>query len=98
ASAAALRLTLPYEAGAIDTAVRETIAAYHGNEGYLRLVVTRGEGRLGIDPTSCARPNLFIIADELQMVSHRTRAEGARVIIASTRRLPADGLDARIKS
>jgi branched-chain amino acid aminotransferase len=98
ASAAALRLTLPYEAGAIDTAVRETIAAYHGSEGYLRLVVTRGEGRLGIDPTSCARPNLFIIADELQMVSHRTRAEGARVIIASTRRLPADGLDARIKS
>src|SRR5436190_17084584 len=50
ASAAALRLAIPYDAGAIDLAVRETIAAFGRPDGYLRLVVTRGDGRLGIDP------------------------------------------------
>ncbi len=98
ASAAALRLALPYNVGAIDRAVRETISAFGQGDGYLRLVVTRGEGRLGIDSSSCTHPNLFIIADTLQMVSELVRRDGARVVIASTRRLPADGLDPRVKS
>jgi branched-chain amino acid aminotransferase len=98
ASAAALRLSLPCDADALDVALRDTIDAFGRPDGYLRLVVTRGEGRLGIDPSSCARPNLFIIADELQLVSARVRQQGARVIVASTRRLPADGLDPRVKS
>lgn len=98
ASARAIALSLPYELAALARAVEETIAAFPGDDGYLRLVVTRGAGALGLDPRSCAQPNTFIIASRLTMVSEQTRAHGARVVIASTRRLPADGLDARIKS
>lgn len=98
ASAAALRLTLPYNVGALDLALRELIDAFDQPDGYVRLVVTRGEGRLGLDPSSCTQPNLFIIADKLQVMPERVQHEGARVIVAATRRLPADGLDPRVKS
>jgi branched-chain amino acid aminotransferase len=97
-SAAALRLRVPYARDALEAAARETIAAFGAPAGYLRLVVTRGEGRLGLDPASCARPNVFIIADELALVSEEARRHGARVVIAATRRLAPDGLDPRVKS
>ena len=97
-SARALCLALPCNERELIATIEETIAAYDGPDGYLRVVVTRGAGKLGLDPKSCARPNLFIIADELAMVSADVRARGARVIISSTRRLPPDGLDPRIKS
>lgn len=97
-SACAIGLALPLDTGAMAAAVRETIAAFHEAEGYLRLVVTRGVGPLGIDPANCSAPTLFIVADRLQMISPRTREAGARLIIAATRRLPPDGLDPRIKS
>ncbi|MBI5814726.1 MAG: branched-chain-amino-acid transaminase [Nitrospinae bacterium] len=82
----------------IRTAVEKTVAAFPGEDGYLRLVVTRGKGPLGIDPKKCPKPSLFIIADELAMVSREARERGARVIIASTRQAPSDVLDPRIKS
>ena len=97
-SAAALRLMIPYHRTALATAVQETIAAFHTQEGYLRLVVTRGEGKLGLDPSTCARGNTFILADRLALVDEDTRNAGARLIIAATRRLAPDGLDPRIKS
>ncbi|MEW6332213.1 MAG: branched-chain-amino-acid transaminase [Pseudomonadota bacterium] len=97
-SATAIRLMLPYERHALSAAVDATIAACGMSEGYLRLVVTRGAGRLGLDPVSCRQPNVFIIADELALVSEPVRAQGARVIIAATRRIAADALDPRIKS
>jgi branched-chain amino acid aminotransferase len=97
-SAAAIRLMLPYDGGAFDMAVHDTISAFGEDAGYLRLVVTRGAGKLGLDPGGCQRPNVFIIADELAMMSEAVRREGARAIIAATRRLGPDGLDPRIKS
>lgn len=97
-SARAIRLAIPHDVAALASAVRDTIAASGAPEGYLRLVVTRGAGRLGIDPTSCIQPNVFIIADELSMVPERVRREGARVIVAATRRIAPDAIDPRIKS
>ena len=97
-SASVLCLVIPLSENELTTAVAETIAAYNGADGYLRVVVTRGVGKLGLDPKSCVRPNVFIIADALAMVSAEVRAQGARVIISSTRRLSPDGLDPRIKS
>ncbi len=97
-SARAIRLVIPHDVAALALAVRDTIAAFGTPEGYLRLVVTRGAGRLGIDPTSCIQPNVFIIADDLSMVPEHVRREGARVIIAGTRRIAPDALDPRIKS
>ncbi len=97
-SARAIALTLPLGLDELAEAVRETVAAFAGEDGYLRVVVTRGPGALGIDPKRCSAPNVFVIADELTMIPQATRERGARVIIASTRRLPPDGLDPRIKS
>lgn len=97
-SARAIALEIPCSIEALTQAVVETIAAAPTKDGYMRMVVTRGVGPLGIDPSRCHSPQLFIIADSLHMVSERVRNEGAKVIIAATRRLGADGLDPRIKS
>lgn len=97
-SARAIALSIPYSIEQLAHAVIETISAAPEANGYLRLVVTRGPGPLGIDPSRCHSPVVFIIADRLQLVSERVRSEGAKVIIAATRRLGADGLDPRIKS
>jgi len=97
-SARAIALALPYTRDELGTAIAATVAAFPGEDGYLRVVATRGVGPLGIDPKPCTQPGLFIIADQLSMVSRETRERGARLIIAATRRLPPDGLDPRIKS
>ena len=97
-SAQAILLQIPYTVTELAFAVAETIAAYGGGQGYLRLVVTRGVGLLGLDPTSCVLPTVFIIAAPLALIREEDRARGVPVIIASTRRLAPDGLDPRIKS
>lgn len=97
-SARAIALSFPYSIEELQLAINQVIAAAPFDNGYIRLVITRGEGALGIDPSSCHSPSVFIIADKLKMVSERVREQGARVMIASTRRLGPDGLDPRIKS
>jgi len=97
-SAAAIRLTVPYPQEALIQAVADIIAAFAEPEGYIRLIVTRGAGPLGLNPEPCTHPNVILIADRLSMIDERQRRQGARLIVASTRRLPADGLDSRIKS
>ena len=98
ASARALRLPLPYDRATMEAAVTETIGAFAEADGYLRLVVTRGSGPMGLDPSSCRSPNLFIIADRVAMVSDEKRRDGIEMITASTRRPGPAVLDPRIKS
>lgn len=97
-SARAIALPVPLSQEAMAAAVDQLLTAFGAQEGYLRLVVTRGVGPLGLDPSRCVEPNVFIIADHLALVSAAARAQGACVVIAATRRLGADGLDPRIKS
>ncbi|MDX9989804.1 branched-chain-amino-acid transaminase [Thiothrix unzii] len=97
-SAQALQLAIPLSADELAQAVAELIAASPLTDGYLRILVTRGVGVLGINPATCQQPSVIIIADQLQMVSDAQRSQGVRAIIASTRRLTPDRLDSRIKS
>ncbi len=97
-SARAIGLVVPMTALALSAAIEQLIAAFATDDGYLRLVVTRGVGPMGIDPSRCQQPQVFIIASALQFISQESRHAGAKVIIASTRRLSADGVDPRIKS
>ncbi len=97
-SARAIALDLPWDDATLSDAVAATIAGFAAESGYLRLIVTRGDGPLGIDPRGCRRPRLIVIAAPLEMVDHGTRASGVRLVVAATRRLPPDGLDPRIKS
>lgn len=97
-SAAALQLDVTLSDTGIAQALSDIIAASPLTEGYLRLIVTRGVGVLGINPASCSQPGFIIIADQLKMVSDEERSKGVRAIITSTRRMPPDRLDSRIKS
>lgn len=97
-SARAIALQLPHTLAQMADFIDATVNAAKFDNGYLRVVITRGAGSLGIDPRNCTQPGFFIIADTLQMVKAEARQQGARLIIASTRRLPMDGLDPRVKS
>ena len=97
-SAKAIALEVPYGNQVIINAIEQVIDNFTEDSGYLRLLVTRGVGPLGLDPTGCTKPSLFIMADQLAIVSERIRTAGVKLIIASTRRLPNDSLDSRIKS
>lgn len=97
-SARAIALTLPYAKDEFVTAVNQVIQQFDLDSGYIRLVITRGKGSLGINPSSCLKSSAFIIADKSNFVDKRVLERGAKLIIAATRRLAADGLDPRIKS
>ena len=97
-SARAIALGVPWSDRELAAIVARVIEAFGEPQGYLRLVVTRGDGPLGIDPGPCRRPRLIVVAGQLSLVDAAARAAGIRVVIASTRRLPPDGLDPRIKS
>lgn len=96
-SAAYLQLAIPSEETFIQ-AVQAVIDASSMADGYLRIIVTRGVGVLGINPATCKEPGVIVIADQLKMVSDEERARGIRAIIAATRRSTPDRLDPRIKS
>jgi len=97
-SAQALGLTIPLDDSELTRAIDQLVKAFAVDDGYLRLVVTRGIGPLGLDPSRCGAPTVFIVADKLSLLSADKRQRGARLIIAATRRLGPDGLDSRIKS
>ena len=95
-SAAAIELDLPYSRGELRAAIGAVVACAGAPDGYLRLIVTRGEGDLGLDPRSCRRPTTIVAAAALRVFA--PGEAGVSVIVASTRQAPADVLDARIKS
>lgn len=97
-SAKVCALVIPYSLEELAQAVNATIDMAGMENGYLRLVVTRGVGGLGIDPRRCERANVFILADHIQLSASDARDNGLAVIVAHTRRLPLDGLDPRVKS
>jgi branched-chain amino acid aminotransferase len=97
-SADAIGLEMPYSLEQIEQAIEQLIDAYSSDSGYLRLVVTRGVGNLGLDPQKCCRPSLFIIADQIAVMDVNEQGQGVSLHVAHTRRTPARCLDPKIKS
>lgn len=97
-SADALALNIPYTDADLSEAIESLIATSQAHDGYIRLIITRGAGSLGIDPANCHEPTVIIIASPLHMVSEQKRHEGLRLIVSGVRRLAVDVLDTRIKS
>jgi branched-chain amino acid aminotransferase len=98
ASASAIDLTIPYTPAEMQNLVVETVRKNNLQESYIRLVVSRGAGDLGIDPRKCKEPTVMILADRINLYPEALYATGIRVMIASTRRNPPDSLNGRIKS
>jgi len=96
-SAALIRLALPspsFFAGA----VRETLAANRLTEAYIRITVSRGKGAIGLDPDLCPRPTFVVIAEPFRRYPEAWYQGGVKMIVAATRRNPADAVNPRIKS
>ena len=97
-SAKAIGLTIPYTRQALKSAVELLTHSYQESQGYMRTVVTRGVGPLGLDPTHCHQPNCFILVDQLSMLDKPLMETGIRLAVASVRKIPNECLDARVKS
>src|SRR5579862_2714240 len=98
-SAKAIRLTLPLPPQAIADLVLETCRRNHIVDGYIRLVVTRGAGQLGIDPRSCTQPNVIVIAwPAATFYAHRAPDLGATLVTSMLRRPAPDALSPSVKS
>lgn len=77
---------------------RECIEANNIREGYIRLVVTRGVGTLGLNPYLCPEPGVICIADTIQLFKPEMYEKGMRVVVAQRPKTPIECLDPRIKS
>jgi branched-chain amino acid aminotransferase len=98
AGARALALELPGGVERVRGVVLETVRAYGSPEAYVRLILTRGEGALGVDPTSCGEPRLICLVDQVTIYPEEKLSRGIELVTASLRRPPPDVLDPRVKS
>ena len=97
-SARAVGLTIPGGLDAVRELLFETARAHDADEAYVRLIVSRGEGALGVDPTTCPDPRVVCIIDAVRLYPEETLQRGVALLTSSLRR-PAGGvLDPRIKS
>ena len=97
-SANAIRLQIPREAQDLMADVRTTVQANHLQDGYVRLVVTRGVGSLGLNPLTCTDPQIIIIADTIQLYPRELYEQGLKVISTNTIRNHPLSLSPQIKS
>jgi branched-chain amino acid aminotransferase len=97
-SARAILLEMPMTEEEMEAAVLDAVRVNGLEDGYIRLVVTRGEGDLGLDPASCGKPRVIIIAGGIQVYPEEFYEKGIAVVTASSRRAAPDALDPRIKS
>ncbi len=88
-SARAIRLAIPYTKQELIDAIGETLRANGRKDAYIRLLVTRGEGTLGLNPFKCPNPNTFIIVDDIALYPREMYDSGMAVIIAKTIRTSA---------
>lgn len=97
-SAKALLLKLPLSRKEISDAVCETCRANGLKDGYIRLVVTRGVGDLGLSPWLCPKPSMFIIADKIALYPKEYYEKGLEIVTVATRRMSPAAVSPSIKS
>ncbi len=93
-----LGLELPFSAEQQAKIVADTVRAFGRKEAYVRLLVTRGEGPLGVDPTTCKKPTVVCIAAEIGLFSDEQRAHGLAMLTSSYRRPNPDTQDVAVKT
>lgn len=98
ASAKAIWLDIPMAQEAMDDLVNECIKVNNLSDAYVRLVVTRGFGDLGLDPRKCKTPTIFCIADKIALFPAEVAKRGLTMMTAPTPVNHREGLSPRIKS
>lgn len=97
-SARAIILNLPWTQEEVCKFTCETVAANGLQDGYIRLVITRGTGELGLNPYLCKNPSMFIIASTIQLYPVETYRDGLSIITCATRRPAPGALMPQVKS
>ena len=97
-SAHSIMLTIDYTLDEMEKAVIETVKANGLRDAYIRLVISRGPGDLGLNPKNCEKSQVVIIVDHIALYPAEVYTEGITVITVPTRRNLTDALDPKIKS
>jgi branched-chain amino acid aminotransferase len=97
-SAHSIMLTIPYTLEEMTQIIVETIRINELRSAYIRVVVSRGPGNLGLDPSSCSMPRVIVIAEELSLYPKELYERGLKVGSVATRRNRPDVLSPQIKS
>lgn len=97
-SAKAIWLEIPVTQEALAATVTATLSANDIQDGYIRLVVTRGAGTLGLDPNLTSDPQVIIITDHITLYPDEYYENGLKIVTVATRRNHPDALNPRIKS
>lgn len=97
-SAKAIRLKIPLTQHEMTEAVLETLRKNQLRDAYVRLVVTRGAGDLGVDPSLCGAPTIFIIAEPMASSLGPKEPKVVRLIVSSYRRDAVDATSHEVKS
>jgi len=98
ASAKAIRLEIPIAKGAMARMVEEGVEKSGIKDNYIRLVVTRGVGDLGLDPRKCAKPTVFCIFDTIKLWPQDRYEKGLTALTAATPIHHREALSPRVKS
>ena len=97
-SAKSILLELPMGRGELAEAVCESCRVNGLSNGYVRLIVTRGPGHLGLTPDGCGPAGVIIIADDIQLYPRELYETGLKIITVPTRRINSSALPPAVKS
>src|SRR5450759_4792153 len=93
-----IRLEIPLSPEELGKKVSERVKLNGISDGYVRLVVTRGKGDLGLSPSKTVDPNVIIIASTIKIYADEVYQNGLKLVTVSTRRNNPDSLSPQIKS
>ncbi len=97
-SAKSIMLQIPLPIEEMKENLLETLRRNNLHEGYIRLIVTRGIGDLGLDPEKCPNPSVIIIADKITLYPQNFYEDGLEIVTTSIRRNYPEAINPRIKS
>jgi branched-chain amino acid aminotransferase len=97
-SARHIMLEIPLSRDQLRDAILNTVRINAKHDGYIRLIITRGAGTLGIDPRKTTDPQVIVIVDDISMYPPELYENGLEIIVASTIRNHPNALNPRIKS
>lgn len=97
-SAKSIMLEIPYTFEEMTSLVVETLRQNQLKDAYIRLIVSRGVGNLGIDPQTCSKPSVIVIAEALSLFPKVLYEKGIEIVSVATRRNRSDVLSPKVKS
>ncbi|MBU8905087.1 branched-chain-amino-acid transaminase [Desertibacillus haloalkaliphilus] len=97
-SAKSIMLEIPHTSEELTEIIVKTLKKNQLKDAYIRLVISRGVGNLGLDPASCRTPQVIVIAESLSLFPQELYENGLEIVTVPTRRNRPDVLSPKVKS